>query len=178
MFYKIEETCCRNKGTKGSLASGTEAIEFGIIGSAHPQVGFSIPLGQAWGAILPLWSPEGAYKMRVKWSPSLLIAPHDSPPPAPGDQWGSPEGNGVFSELCDQVMEQGTWRGARSRQHSSTFWRQICPHIQEHLIYLKAKVGQEATEKWAASHGGRDSVPPELQNPKPLLGGRRRLEWF
>lgn len=74
---------------------------------------------------------------------------------------------GVFSELCDQVMEQahGEERGVDSIPVHS---KGDCPHIQEHLIYLKAKVGQKPQEVGKAMGAGTQSRL-EAQNPKPLL---------
>lgn len=119
MFYKIEGTCCRNKGPKEAWF-GTEAIELGILGSAHPQVGFSIPPRQAWRAILPSFGVQKGLTNEGEGVP-LVDCSTRQPSTCPGWPVRVAEGNGVFSELCDQVMEQGTWRGARSRQHSSTF---------------------------------------------------------
>lgn len=120
MFYKIERTCCGNKGTKGSLMVWRRSCRIwdSWFSRSTGRV-FHTP-GQAWGAILPSF---GVQKGLTKEGEGVPLVDCPTRQPSTGPRWPGrvAEGNGLCSELCDQVMEQGTWKGARSRQHSSTF---------------------------------------------------------
>ena len=114
MFYKIERTCCRNKGTKGSLMVLRRSCRIWDSWFSLSTVRVFHTPGQAWGGFLPSFGVQKG------------LTNEEGVPPTAALHWPQAtreggRGNGLCSELCDQVMEQGTWKGGRSRQHSSTF---------------------------------------------------------